>query len=858
MDKSKKIVKILRRVKIIDDILKSELFIDLWRQFVSSESTGENAIYYRIARRADKIRSNIEYLRKNIIDNLNILEDFGTTKQISANDTLLKIFKGELSYFGDFLLSGSLSRGSINDLFDNFSSEFLDENLKQEVMNLVDFSFTHSGKAPRNINIEMIVKNKLKLKGRSSKEAIKELKKYARLYSMTKLSNSDIDILNEISTNSDMKKNLINVFNSHKTRLESLIKSYYDNNAENTLPFGYIKEDKDSTVNTVRYLPLKEAKSLLVKGTFLRIVKGSEVNIFGQKMVKVYSKDISPSFSDGLLKVSSEDIGGIGLRNTLEYALRSKRSKLFENKLSRRNIKKDKEIDMNIDEIIDILSKENSVDIENIIGFKKEELYPIYDQYGKIVDFKIPISYAEKSSIQNQNMNISSRISDTIFSLADIRATRTHNQKVIDLISEKSFDNIDKLKNNEKYVDLRTVDGFTSKFEFKSLNEPLYVDRELIPLFLGSRQSSLSNISIFGTSLSNKNVKDVIKTFEKILSSITSKYKQVIALLTPDVVIGNMVSNAYVAKEKGIDFEDFVIKFKDNWKQLNEIQEMYDELGDLKSKLTYAVDDYNDVKKDIDNLSYSIKNHPAYSLVNDGQLSLTMEDIDVNEKGFIRNIFNSKFYSKDSSYQELVLNVAYQLRGNSNKPIEDFIEDAERKIKRDRIHVPKLAKNIAKIAYVDSDTVVAKKAKKLLMYGDAITKKIILDKYKEDYLRKHNREMPESIENRKLDELAELFVSYSTNESGIQKWVENVGMVTFMKYQFRTTKGYLKHLMQNRARGFAGHLSQVLFDVDIPDPLDSNFKNGPMDSLINKEKLDDLGDVLYQNMTPHFLKAIGF
>jgi len=144
------------------------------------------------------------------------------------------------------------------------------------------------------------------------------------------------------------------------------------------------------------------------------------------------------------------------------------------------------------------------------------------------------------------------------------------------------------------------------------------------------------------------------------------------------------------------------------------------------------------------------------------------------------------------------------------------------------------------------------------MYGDAITKEIILDKYRKDYFAKTRKTMPKNVEMKKLDEVAELFVSYSTQETGVQKWIENVGMVTFMKYQFRAMKGYYKHMVKNKARSAFGQIGQLLFDVNIPDPLDSNLKYGPFESLSNKTKIGEIDEVIASNMSPHFLGAIGF
>ena len=864
MSYSKKALKVMRRVKIIEKMINSELMIDLWRQFVSSESTGDNAIYYRMARRAEKIRDNIETLRSEAVKNIDFLKELDNSTSIQMNETMLKVFRGEMHSFIDFLMSGNVSKEILKQAFDTYQNKMkISDDKLSSLRDTVDFSMTGVVKSKKRlfVNAEQMFENIKEKNGKQ--DYIDSANEYMRLYAMTKLTSSDIDALNSSSKNENVVNGLKSVSNAHITLLSRLRKSHYMNGSFDTTPFGYIKNDKSSYANVMRFLPLNEAKSLLAKGTTVKIIKDSKTRMFNQEMVMVYSKDFSPAFSDGLLKVASEDIGGVSLLNTLKYAKRAKIGGLFISN-TKMNRSKDEKSDIDVDDIFKLVVKYNSLSdsdkkvVKDTIGLDPNSLYPVHNSNGKIIDYKIVIKNEDKVIYQNQDMSAASRISDTIFSLADIRATRTHNQNVIDAVLEISDMSKD-IENKENFVDIRKHENFSEKFEFKSYNEPIYIHRELIPLFLGSRQASLANLTVFGTGLNSKNVKSVIQMGESLISAVTSKYKQVIALITPEVVIGNMLSNSYVAREKGIDVEDFVVSFRDKWIQLNEINKMVDDFNVLNTRKISEPQNVTEINKELANLRYSIEQHPIFPLYNDGQMGLTMEDIDNSGKGVIKSSIDDFFYTKnDDEYQNLVIKEAYRIKGNSNRPIKVFVREAEKNIKKKRLHVPLLVKNIAKIAYVDSDTFVAKKAKKLLMYGDAITKEIILDKYRKDYFAKTGKTMPKNVEMKKLDEVAELFVSYSTQETGVQKWIENVGMVTFMKYQFRAMKGYYKHMVKNKARSAFGQIGQLLFDVNIPDPLDSNLKYGPFESLSNKTKIGEIDEVIASNMSPHFLGAIGF
>jgi hypothetical protein len=141
----------------------------------------------------------------------------------------------------------------------------------------------------------------------------------------------------------------------------------------------------------------------------------------------------------------------------------------------------------------------------------------------------------------------------------------------------------------------------------------------------------------------------------------------------------------------------------------------------------------------------------------------------------------------------------------------------------------------------------------MVMYGDLITKQIILDRQIEKR-KKSGKKITTDFIDELTKELDMLFVNYGYKTSPVQMWSEKVGGVLFLKYLFRNLKAVKMLTVQNPVQMALTQGGQYYTGINLADNVDTYTKGNIVDNILNREVLDDPSKVLYDYIAPNMLE----
>jgi len=306
--------------------------------------------------------------------------------------------------------------------------------------------------------------------------------------------------------------------------------------------------------------------------------------------------------------------------------------------------------------------------------------------------------------------------------------------------------------------------------------------------------------------------------------------------------VKNLISNAIVAyqfaKINPITFINQSIK---KVKELIEYQNLSKEYNKIKFLLngTNGAEQHK-MKIKLNSLQKQLESHPFHDLIKDGQFSLIIEDVnieDVAHKGqlarMIENGFNHNSFTKK-------------------------------------------AKKYFDIATVAKNTKIYKGLLQATQYGDIVTRQIVYEKMQSDY-KKKGQTLTGTKKRDALNFLDQLFVNYSYIDNRFLKFADNVMFLFFTKYYLRQAKALFSVAVNNPSRYFfslfatdylhnhvtsmeessSGRLYEAGLDVRGPS---STYSNSPIDAMKHRDVLYNLffnekydGSRLY---TPFYLDNI--
>ena len=454
-------------------------------------------------------------------------------------------------------------------------------------------------------------------------------------------------------------------------------------------------------------------------------------------------------------------------------------------------------------------------------------MIPVHDKAGKIIDYRIQLNKIDKIEMLGEEEDVAKVLAHTYARADKLVRTAEQNRHVVDAVIRQSA--VGMSENPEDYVMLEEytekdkelgkpytklherwdrIPDYTKAYIFKQLGyNSLPIHKDFVELITGEKQMTLGNFNYMGLDMKQHPIARArIMAIESWVRELLAYVKQTTVILNGSVVMGNTISNMITAAIHGIDPVTYIAEVRKKWLLLNEYNEIERKLARLE------VDKVAGRKVDakIAQLNSQKMRHPYHKLVEDGQFSPIVEDVnvDADTKGQLATLLKEAIDKTGL--------------GGALHPLLDIL-------------------------YLDKKTKIYKTMLKVTQYGDAITRQIILEKNVEKREKRLGRKLDTVEYQEELDYVDQLLINYGYVANRTWDWMEKVAGLNFMKYYLRNIKATYKMFDRNKSATAFSEGIQKLTGVDFSSSMDAYAKS-PIMAMTNRFMLDDVPEEL---STPH-------
>ena len=537
------------------------------------------------------------------------------------------------------------------------------------------------------------------------------------------------------------------------------------------------------------------------------------VTIAGKNYYLMTGKIKSVGFNEGALGMISNTLDGVSI------------SSLMRDRFEEIGFGVD-QIDEKIEKLVKDISTGKVKGRQFNLGEIKA-MIPVHDKAGNIIDYRIQLNKIDRIEMLKEEENVAKVLAHTYARADKLVRTAEQNRNVVDAVIRQSA--IGMSENPEDYV---VIEEYTKEDKeagrpYTKLNErwdripdytkeyiksrlgvnKLPIHKDFVEIITGEKQMTLGNFNYFGLDMKQHPIARArIMALESWVRELLAYVKQTTVVLNGSVVMGNTISNMITAAIHGIDPITYVGEVRKKWILLNEYNELERKLARLNVDRMAG----KDVDRKIRQLEDQKVRHPYHSLVEDGQFSPIVEDI----------------------------NTEMELNGQLATMLKNAI---------DKTKLGHAIHPVLDIAYLDKKTKIYKTMLKVTQYGDAITRQIILEKNVAKREAKLGRKLTKEEYQEELNYVDQLLINYGYTANRVWDWMEKVAGLNFMKYYLRNVKATYKMFKRNRSATIFETGTQYLTGVDFSDSMDTYAKN-PLVALTNRFMLDDIPSEL---STPH-------
>lgn len=522
------------------------------------------------------------------------------------------------------------------------------------------------------------------------------------------------------------------------------------------------KQERFVDNKKVYYVEEKEMKEL-VKAGMMNTGEHKELSrVLGKKIHAVVGDSIDTQYTEGLMSV-------IQLKNEGE-SLKRLLMKLGE--------MTEEEAQEKIDELASEKGTANGA----------EALIPERSGNGEVYDYKLRLPYETKSGQMGLDEDLILTVAETVSNLTHKQEAMINNRAAVIQLNRvyekykdhKGFNFVEISKDSEgkmkEYWDMMPY--YLKRVIDKNYGGKLMVDEALLVDFFGYKDVSIVNAPW---------IKDRVKRqviagkLEKIIQETIKEWKKHIVVLTPATVKGNMMSNMIVALQHTDNKNPlkYMQKFKDTWGMMNKYIADRSKLMELEIREKAGEKITAEMK---DRIRAEMKANPVSALVEDGQYSSILEDVD------------SEFFEK---------------HGLIGTKINKMFDSIKKENTRENL------RRVFAELYIKKEGSIHDSVMKLTTYADAINKSIIL----QDLVEKANaakssgldvKDTARALETTKeelekfyadgtipqkwLNKVDALHVNYGYLDNRYVKYANDAGFLTFTKYMFRVFPAMIKML----------------------------------------------------------------
>lgn len=580
------------------------------------------------------------------------------------------------------------------------------------------------------------------------------------------------------------------------------------------VPKGYVRVQ----AGQMRYNLVAEKEVKAQESVNMKLISHEPyIVVDGTKYYMMVGRVKDIGFQEGALGVISNTLEGIPLTSLI------KNNNLYSNKeLSALGL------DVKADAIIKEIA---NGDMRRLGLTKQANVVPVYNTEMEIVDYRIQLSKDEELVYRpDREYNLSSVLSNTFARSAKVRATALSNASVVDTIIENSAQGIMANPDNyvliEEYTDEMRDMGvvrelrhdrwdrlpeYTKHYIFKKLGtNGIPIHKDFVELMMGEKDITLGNFVKFGFDMKKHPVARArVMALESYIREVLGYVKEAIVVLNPDVLIGNTVSNFIVAIAHGVRPDVYIKKAKKKWIELND----YNEKLQLMTELEVQEKMGDEVRNKIAQLKKQLKANSFSELIEDGQYSPIVEDININMKPTGQLYTMMAEAINKSKYGEMIMAVKDTL-------------------------------------YVSRETKVYRTLLKAVHYGDTITRQIIKEEMEEKLKSKGKWNAEEKT--KLLNYLDQLLVNYGYTMNRFVAYGEKVLGVLFMKYYLSQGKALVSMTLKNPVRMFGVEGAQGITGINISDPLDTYLKSNVLEAIGHRSMLGSLDEAMH----PHAFELV--
>ena len=668
---------------------------------------------------------------------------------------------------------------------------------------------------------------------------------------------------------------LSGVYNKEYKSVQEITLNADDYANYTTVSFNYIEPDNEGIKNKISLVPIedyednKDRTGLFSFANTMRS-DGKPIIINGKVFVKVVRKVNDVGFEEQAIKLTNIDSKGISVRSHLYNEL-AKEIELDESLTKEDKTKKVRVIN----EVIDSLIKHQSqgkISSKSFLQLGNVNTIPSYNEAGQIVDYILPYSKKEYRDDLEASTDIMNTLPHTISRMRSIKKADNNNKQVVDHLISFAKANKGKLdKNDNEIVQFITISSTSSNPNAKAAWDLLpnslktYIQKErklgslevpidMLDQIFGARDPSIVNLQFGGKNVFNNiTTRDLVSNAESIVKEIFSKTKSVLILLNSDILIGNLISNSGVAAAEGISRFEYFKEFMTQWRLLNQYHDIKDKLN----KLEFEESKGKNVAGAIVVARQRLMQHPVHQLVEDGQFTPLIDDADTGtDNGILSGMYRDKislFKGKKSGdggaeYQRELLNLKDKIKDKHPEYTEVEVEiEAEDALQKGKL--PNVVGKVIDTLFVNKGTPIQTAFNKFTLYGDTITRQMILNKRNKDSIESTGSPLQGSELRSTLNELDAKLVNYTYLQNKYLSWLDKVAGVHFLKYMLRSPKGYLTTFKREPFAVIGQQTLQYGTGIDVADPVDGFIRN-PIDNVSNRisDPLEKLVDALTPNL----------
>ena len=618
--------------------------------------------------------------------------------------------------------------------------------------------------------------------------------KLATLYGIEYSDKETVERAAELATNT---KGMTTLMSTLATIKEQSLKLNFDNDKTKMIK-GYSTELSPSTLD-VRVRPMKEKKKLSGKGYELKFeVPDSDVTKTDPMGIFVMEDNTTTKYTRGATLLGNEVARGSKLAEILnaDESFTSEGFSLAKTKANRRlilSIKHAVEEDIDPEELF-----------KNRVG---NSLTPVFDNSGKIKDFRYLMSKQNKKEILQLNRRASKVVGITFAGVSNKVNRADSNKNIMKLIAKdmkKNYEGDSVGKNMYPYVEVgKHADNKEGRaiydvlpFAFKEfVNEypkkKIAVRADMLHEYFGYK-----NIDILNNKVVTKNVpRGVLKKLKlanKVWEGIVDIYSTDITIRTPDVVISNTTSNVAYLAQLGYNPVEVVKDFQALTPTI------YAHVAAHKDKLELGIKAQigtitKEEKRKLTRIDALIKSNPAIE--------------EIMEEGLLGNIVEEVIAAGDDD-------------GKGNI-VKEFIREKVDKL-------PEIVQVGLDNMYVTKNTDAYKNIERAVQMGDFIARVVLNNNLRKDGVPKKER----------MIRLRDAFVNYSKLYAPLEEYGNRMGVIKFTKYAKGAQRSFGVLANEKPLYALMSLVAQeLLFEID--DVLDQNvltrsyrsMKFNPMDIL---------------------------